>query len=146
MKPVSRSCPPQRKLHETAETWRNPYGNGGFDKQHGALTFFMPGNGRFPLLLSDIRKHPSFSVVPEREQSFCELCASFDDLGRWLRTGQVGPAIRCPDACLDIAFTQQFLGQFREAVAPIAAEEPIAQPRGGYSITHRVTVSELGPS
>lgn len=105
-----------QRLHEAAETWRNPYGHGGFDKQHGTLAFYLPGIGSFPLLLSDIREHPGFSVVPEREQSFDELCALFDDLGRWLRTGQVAPAIRWADECLDVAFTEEFLGSFRQAV------------------------------
>jgi hypothetical protein len=114
-----------QKLHEAAETWRNPYGHGGFDKRHGTLAFFMPGIGPFPLLLSDIRKHPSFSVVPEREQSFDELCTLFDDLGRWLRTGIVAPGIAWAEAALDIAFTEAFLGQFRQALAegPAAFED-----------------------
>ena len=106
-----------QRLHEAAETWRNPYGHGGFDKQHGTLAFFIPGIGPFPLLLSDIRKHPSFSVVPEREESFDELCAVFDELDRWLRTSQVAPAIRWADECFDIAFTEEFLARFRQAVA-----------------------------
>ena len=111
-----------QRLHEAAETWRNPYGHGGFDKQGGSLAFFMPGAGSFPLLLSDIRKHPSFSVVPEREQSFDQLCVLFDDLDTWLRTGQVATAIAWADAGLHIAFTEEFLRQFRQA----AAEGPAA--------------------
>jgi hypothetical protein len=106
-----------QRLHEAAETWRNPYGHGGFDKQHGSLAFFLPGVGAFPLLLSDIRRHPSFSLVPEREESFDGLCSLFDDLDRWLRTGAVAPAISWADAGLDIAFTEEFLTQFREAAA-----------------------------
>ena len=104
-----------QRLHETAETWRNPYGHGGFDKQNGTLAFLIPGIGPFPLLLSDMRKHPSFSLVPEREESFDELCSLFDDLDRWLRTGHVAPAISWADAALDIAYTEEFLTQFREA-------------------------------
>ena len=81
----SRYC---QRLHEAAETWRNPYGHGGFDKRHGTLAFFIPGIGPFPLLLSDIRKHPSFSVVPEREESFDELCTS-----SMILTGGCAPAM-----------------------------------------------------
>ena len=111
-----------QRLHEAAETWRNPYGHGGFDKQGGSLAFFMPGVGSFPLLLSDIRKHPSFSVVPERAQSFDQLCVLFDDLDTWLRTGQVATAIAWAGAGLHIAFTEEFLRQLRQA----AAEGPAA--------------------
>jgi hypothetical protein len=106
-----------QRLHEAAETWRNPYGHGGFDKQGGSLAFFMPGVGPFPLLLSDIRKHPSFSLVPTREESFDGLCTLFDDLDAWLRTGKVAPGIAWADAGLDIAFTDEFVGHFRQAVA-----------------------------
>jgi hypothetical protein len=106
-----------QRLHEAAETWRNPYGHGGFDKQHGTLAFLMPGVGSFPLLLSDIRKHPSFSVVPEREQGFDQICTLFDDLDTWLRTGPVAPAIAWAEAGLHIVFTEAFLRQFRQAVA-----------------------------
>ena len=41
----------------------------------------------------------------------------FDDLGRSLRTGVVAPGIAWAEVAPDIAFTEEFLGRFRQAVA-----------------------------
>ena len=55
-------------------------------------------------------------MIPTREESFAGLCALFDDLDTWLRTGKVAPGIAWAQAGLDIAFTGEFLSQFRQAV------------------------------
>jgi hypothetical protein len=56
-------------------------------------------------------------LVPTREESFDGLCTLFDDLDAWLRTGKVATGIAWADAGLDIAFTDEFVGHFRQAVA-----------------------------
>jgi hypothetical protein len=92
------------RLHEVAEKWRNPYDHGGFDKKGGALSIAMPGLGAIPLMLSDIRSHPTFHFLPERETSFDEVTALFDELDAWLRQSQLGPGIAWADAGLNISF------------------------------------------
>lgn len=105
------------RLHEVAEKWRNPYDHGGFDKKDGALLVAAPGLGAIPLMLSDIRSHPTFDFLPSRETSFDEVTILFDELDAWLRQGRVGPGIAWADAGLDISFEQERLQEMREAIA-----------------------------
>jgi hypothetical protein len=112
--------PPARKLrerlHRCAEQWRNPYGHGGFDKRNGTLSFHVPGVGALPVLLSDIRTHPSFRFVPGREDSFDQLCALFDEIDEWLRTGPVAPGMFWAESGLDVPFDAKSVAGFRKAV------------------------------
>jgi hypothetical protein len=53
------------------------------------LSFHVPGAGAIPVLLADVRTHPSFRFVPAREDSFDQVCVLFDEIDEWLRTGPV---------------------------------------------------------
>lgn len=103
------------RLHSAAERFRNPYAHGGFDKSHGTMYFNFPGIGALPILLSDIRDHPRFQVVPARETTFDEVCALFDELDSWMRDGKVAYAVRWAERGLDMSFDSQHLARFREA-------------------------------
>jgi len=105
------------RLHDVAEKWRNPYDHGGFDKKGGALSISVPGLGAIPLMLSDIRTHPTFHFLPERETSFDEVTALFDEMDAWLRQSYVGPGIAWADEGLNISFEPEFLTKLRQAVA-----------------------------
>jgi hypothetical protein len=105
------------RLHDVAEKWRNPYDHGGFDKKGGALSISVPGLGAIPLMLSDIRTHPTFHFLPEREISFDEVAALFDEMDAWLRQSYVGPGIAWADEGLNISFEPEFLTELRQAVA-----------------------------
>jgi hypothetical protein len=105
------------RLHDVAEKWRNPYDHGGFDKKGGALSISVPGLGAIPLMLSDIRTHPTFHFLPERETSFDEVSALFDEMDAWLRQSHVGPGIAWADEGLNISFEPEFLTKLRQAVA-----------------------------
>jgi hypothetical protein len=105
------------RLHEVAEKWRNPYDHGGFDKKGGALSIAVPGLGAIPLMLSDIRSHPTFHFLPERETSFDEVTTLFDELDAWLRQSQLCPGIAWADAGLNISFETERVEEMRQAVA-----------------------------
>jgi hypothetical protein len=105
------------RLHDVAEKWRNPYDHGGFDKKGGALSISVPGLGAIPLMLSDIRTHPTFHFLPERETSFDEVTALFDEMDAWLRQSYVGPGIAWADEGLNISFEPELLTKLRQAVA-----------------------------
>jgi hypothetical protein len=111
------ACGFYNRLHEVAEKWRNPYDHGGFDKRGGALSIAVPGLGAIPLMLSDIRSHPTFHFLPERETSFDEVTTLFDELDAWLRQGQLGPGIAWADAGLNISFEAERVEEMRQAVA-----------------------------
>jgi len=106
----------RERLHRCAEQWRNPYGHGGFDKRNGPLSFHFPGVGALPVLLSDIRTHPSFRFVPGREDSFDQLCALFDEIDEWLRAGPVAAGMFWAESGLDVPFDAKRLGEIRKAV------------------------------
>jgi hypothetical protein len=105
------------RLHDVAEKWRNPYDHGGFDKRGGALSTNVPGLGAIPLMLSDIRSHPTFHFLPTRETSFDEVATLFDELDAWLRQSPAGPGIIWADAGLNISFEPERLEDIRQAVA-----------------------------
>ena len=97
------------RLHDAAEKWRNPYDHGGFDKRGGALSINVPGLGAIPLMLSDIRSHPTFHFLPERGASFDEVTVLFDEVDTGLRQSQVGPGIAWADAGLNVSFEPERL-------------------------------------
>ena len=105
------------RLHDVAEKWRNPYDHGGFDKRGGALSINVPGLGAIPLMLSDIRSHPTFHFLPERGASFDEVTVLFDEVDTWLLQSQVGPGIAWADAGLNVSFEPERLEDMRQAVA-----------------------------
>jgi hypothetical protein len=105
------------RLHEVAEKWRNPYDHGGFDKRGGALSIAVPSLGAIPLMLSDIRGHPTFHFLPERETSFDEVTILFDELDAWLRQSPLGPGIAWADAGLNISFEAERVVEMRQAIA-----------------------------
>ena len=99
------------RLHDVAEKWRNPYDHGGFDKKGGALSIIVPGLGAMPLMLSDIRTHPTFHFLPDRETTFDEVTALFDEMDVWLRHSHAGPGIAWADAGLNISFEPERLDE-----------------------------------
>ncbi|MEV8307792.1 hypothetical protein AB0P36_10620 [Streptomyces flavidovirens] len=104
------------RLHGAAEVWRNPYGHGAFDKQHGTLYFQVPNVGPLPTILSDIRTHPTFHFVPSRETAFDDMCSLFDELDEWLRTGPIRYGIMWVESGFSVSYDPVSLGRFRSAV------------------------------
>jgi len=107
----------RKRLHDAAERWRNPYAHGGFDKANGTIAFHLPEISALPVLLSDIRTHPTFHLVPEREMSFDQLCSLFDELDTWLRTGPIAHGIEWAEEGLDVPFNPESLSAFRRAAS-----------------------------
>ncbi|MFF4190996.1 hypothetical protein [Nonomuraea sp. NPDC001831] len=105
----------RKRLHDAAERWRNPYSHGGFDKSHGSIFFHIPEVGALSVLLSDIRTHPTFCLVPDREMSFDQLCMLFDEIDAWLRAGPLVFGIDWAEEGLDVPFNPEFLAAFRSA-------------------------------
>lgn len=92
------------RLHEVAESYRNPYSHGGFDKQWAAFWFHLEGIGAVPARLSDIRTSPHFEAVAVQPHSFDAICKTLDETDAWLRSGRFAPAFEWIDAGLHVAF------------------------------------------
>jgi hypothetical protein len=58
------------RLYEIAETYRNTYSHGGFDKAGAAVWVHVPDVGAIPARLSDIRDSPHFELFPVDEAGF----------------------------------------------------------------------------
>ena len=57
-------------LRKVAETYRNPYSHGGFEKGSAVLWFHVPGVAAMPARLSDYRDSPHFELFPVQPESF----------------------------------------------------------------------------
>lgn len=91
-------------LHAIAETYRNPYSHGGFEKGAAALWFHVPGVAAMPARLSDYRDSPHFELFPVQPESFERICKTLDEAEQWLRQGIHAHAFDWIDSGLDIAF------------------------------------------
>lgn len=101
------------RLHEIAETFRNPYAHGGFDKSRSALWFHLDGIGAVPARLSDVRSSPHFELFPIQTEGFAEICATLDETDAWLREGRFGAAFEWIDSHLDVAYDEESRRQYR---------------------------------
>jgi hypothetical protein len=107
----------REKLLKIAETWRNPYSHGGFDKMHHALGFQLEGVGVLPIGLSAIGRHPEFHVFPEKDQGFDELCSIFDEIDEFLALGPLSASMKWIEAGLDVPLDSNSLSYFRRAAS-----------------------------
>jgi hypothetical protein len=101
------------RLHKIAETYRNPYSHGGFDKQGTALWFHLDGIGAVPARLSDIRSSPHFELFPVQPEGFVTICEDLDYTDRWLRNGRYSAGFEWIDAGLDVAFDEESREDYR---------------------------------
>lgn len=84
-------------------------------------------------MLSDIRSHPSFRLIPTRTDSFDEMCRLFDELDDWLRRSSVWSGMRWVEAGLDVSFDPEFLQKFRHwAAAGSEAFDDYVEQYGEY--------------
>jgi hypothetical protein len=102
------------RLHEIAETYRNPYSHGGFDKQGATLWFHLDGIGTVPARLRDIRSSPHFELFPVQPEDFTTICADLDQTASWLRAGQYAAGFEWIDAGLDVAFDEESRRDYRQ--------------------------------
>jgi hypothetical protein len=102
-----------QRLHEIAETYRNPYSHGGFLKQGGSLWFHLEGIGAIPAGLSDIRSSPHFELFPVRVERFETICKELDATDKWLRDGIYKAGFEWIDAGLDVAFDADSRREYR---------------------------------
>lgn len=104
-------------LHAIAETYRNPYSHGGFEKGSAALWFHVPGVAAMPARLSDYRDSPHFEVFPVQPDSFDKICATLDGTEQWLRQGIHAHAFDWIDSGLDISFDAETRENYRDLAA-----------------------------
>lgn len=91
-------------LHDIAETYRNTYGHGGFDKRGAAIAVHVEGIGAVPAALSDIRSSPHFEAYPFATESFTDVTTKLDRVDAFLQHGPMSLAKRYIDSGLDAAF------------------------------------------
>lgn len=91
-------------LYDVAETYRNPFGHGGFDKRLGTVGVHLEGIGAVPARLTDIRRSPHFEVYPFGPDSFADVARCFDQTDQFLREGPMALAMRWVESGLDVPF------------------------------------------
>ncbi|HEY8629590.1 MAG TPA: hypothetical protein VIL73_03470, partial [Gaiellaceae bacterium] len=89
-------------LHDIAETYRNTYSHGGFDKEGAAVWVHLPKIGALPARLSDIREAPHFEIFPVNEADLASIVAAFEGVDHWLRSAQTKYGMRWVEAGLDV--------------------------------------------
>jgi hypothetical protein len=100
-------------LREIAETWRNPYSHGGFEKGKAAVWFHLEGIGAVPGRLSDIRSSPHFELFPVQPEGFQTICDAFDVTDRWLRDGRYAAALTWVASGNDVVFDPDSRATYR---------------------------------
>ena len=102
------------RLFDIREDWRNPLAHGGFHVGGASLHFHLPGVGALPVRL---RRTPDGvkAGFQLHQQSFAEICATFDEFDRQLRTGPTRHAVRWAESGLDVAFDRASLDEYRAA-------------------------------
>ncbi|MFD5827582.1 hypothetical protein [Lentzea sp. NPDC060358] len=91
-------------LRDLAETYRNTYGHGGFDKRGATVHFHVPGIGVIPATLSKVSKTPHFGLVPAVVEDYNRICAVLDDFDSWIAAGTYRNAIMWIEHGMDYAF------------------------------------------
>lgn len=91
-------------LRDLAETYRNTYGHGGFDKRGATVHFSVPEIGVIPATPSKISKTPHFGLVPAVAEDYNRICAVFDDFDAWIAAGTYRNAITWIEEGMDYAF------------------------------------------
>ncbi|MEU5454396.1 hypothetical protein AB0H48_06305 [Streptomyces globisporus] len=112
----------REKLKIVAETWRNPYSHGGFDKLRKAIGFHVEGVGVLPMGLSSIASTQDFHLFPEKDQGFDELCRTFDEIDDFLTNGPLWASMQWVTAGLDVPLDKESLVEFRRAAEKGATE------------------------
>ena len=103
-------------VHEIAETYRNTFGHGGFDKQGATIGIHIDGIGAVPARLTDVRRSPHFELYPFGPASFREVTATLDEVDRFLREGPRAIAMRYIEAGLDVPFDGRSRSRIRTAM------------------------------
>lgn len=103
-------------LREIAETYRNTYGHGGFDKDGAALYVHVPGVSALPAALTDVRESPHFRLFPVDAGGFGEISATFDRVDEWLAQTKTGFGMRWIEAGLDVAFDEESRRRYEAAM------------------------------
>jgi hypothetical protein len=104
-------------LRDAAESYRNTYGHGGFDKQGAAIYVHLPEIGAVPARLTDVRESPHFELFPVEEEGLTSLGATFDAVDAWLRRSSVRFGIRFAESALPVAFDPASRAEYRQAMA-----------------------------
>jgi hypothetical protein len=96
------------QLQHVAETWRNTYGHGGFDKSGNTLYFHLPNVGAVPATLSKISRSPHFKFLPADEDDLKTITARFDEFDHWVAEGVLHRGYKWVIYGLDYRFDEEF--------------------------------------
>jgi hypothetical protein len=104
------------RLRDIAETFRNTYSHGGFDKEGAAVWVHFPF-GAIPARLSDVRDAPHFELFPVGEADLEEIVAAFEAVDEWLRQAHTEYGMHWAEAGLDVAYDAESRAEYAEAMA-----------------------------
>jgi hypothetical protein len=103
-------------LSEIAETYRNTYAHGGFDKGRATLFIHIDGIGSVPATLTDFRRSPHFELYPFTPESFDAVSSRLDEVDTFLEQGRTRFAMRWIRSGLDVPFDKESRRQFTNAM------------------------------
>lgn len=104
------------KMRKIKERIRNPFAHGGTENDGGSLYVHVPSIGAIPANLLSFRESVRFNFIPIELEDHDEVCATFDELENFLRTGPLSGAYRLLDAGLDPSFDSISLNEYAEAI------------------------------
>lgn len=104
------------RLCNIKDRLRNPLSHGGFEKQGASLNFHVPVVGAIPVHLSRFKDSIHYSFHPIDETSFDDICSLFDDADKLLENGEMKFGMRYIDSGLNVAFDEDMLREYRQAI------------------------------
>ena len=116
------------RLHEIAETYRNTFGHGGFDKLGATVGVQFEGVGVIPARLTDVRRSPHFELFPFEPISFGEVTAVLDEVDAFLHETLKLP-MRFIEGGFDVPFDTASRREYREAMQDETRFEEFANRR-----------------
>lgn len=118
------------KLHGIAETYRNTYSHGNFEKSGASLFVHVDGLGALPARLTDIRTSPQFDLFPFHAESFARTCGQLDEVEKWILDGPYGLADRFVKTGIHVAFDAKTRSAYLEATEDAAQMEQLIEREG----------------
>jgi hypothetical protein len=102
-------------LRRIKETVRNPIAHGGFGKKGTSFFFHVEGIGALPALLTRHGRSFEFIITRVPHATYQQLCQQLDVCDAFLQGSKLRAGLRYAQAGLDVALSEGFRGQCREA-------------------------------
>lgn len=124
-------------LKRLKESVRNPISHGGFGKKGTSFFFHVEGVGALPALLTKHGRSFEFMVSQVPGRTYQEICDQLDLCDAFLQASKVWAGLRCAEAGLDVAFSEDARRQYRQASASDELLEEFIERQSYFADMHR---------